>query len=248
MANLACITKELLRENSSLSSFRKYEGKLSREDVATLVETFEFALKETTSEYISSVWKNNKGYFAFMKVPEKDGTFDFYGYLNEHYEGDVEITPLNAKFMYSQALSRGIYSWYPNDSEDILESNRSSDDVDEDDEEVPTGFMDVDEIESPVRFFLVQVSTGDRFEFGSPSKRVGRSSKTAEYVIRSNINISRPHAEIWLRNNKPFIKDLGSANGTYVEGNKLESGVNTELKKGSKVMLADEAFMVESDH
>jgi pSer/pThr/pTyr-binding forkhead associated (FHA) protein len=50
--------------------------------------------------------------------------------------------------------------------------------------------------------------------------------------------VSRMHAQLHIDEGKLFIEDLGSANGTYVNGTKLESGERRALLDGNEIMLA----------
>ena len=53
-------------------------------------------------------------------------------------------------------------------------------------------------------------------------------------IILINKSVSRQHAQIFLEKGKPFIKDLDSAQGTYVNGNKVTSSI---LSAGDLVKL-----------
>jgi hypothetical protein len=48
--------------------------------------------------------------------------------------------------------------------------------------------------------------------------------------------LSRRHAEVWLENNQTFIRDLGSSNGTWVDG-QLVGAYPVALRPGMKVFL-----------
>lgn len=50
--------------------------------------------------------------------------------------------------------------------------------------------------------------------------------------------VSRMHAQLIIDEGKLFIEDLGSANGTYVNGTKLADGERRALLDGNEVMLA----------
>lgn len=63
--------------------------------------------------------------------------------------------------------------------------------------------------------------------------RIGRSSDNDEIFAQGEI--SRHHCELYCVNKKVFIKDLGSSNGTYVNGKSVS--VPVWLKKGDKVIL-----------
>lgn len=67
---------------------------------------------------------------------------------------------------------------------------------------------------------------------------IGR--KHAEVIIEDE-KCSRLHAHIFVRNNNLYIRDLGSSNGTFVDGEKIEL---TILKVGSKIRLGGTQLQV----
>lgn len=54
--------------------------------------------------------------------------------------------------------------------------------------------------------------------------------------------ISRRHAEIELRDGGWWLKDFGSANGTYVEGRRLEAEQELQLRDGERVTFGEIRF------
>lgn len=63
--------------------------------------------------------------------------------------------------------------------------------------------------------------------------KIGRSSDNDEIITQGEV--SRHHCELFCKNNKVFIKDLGSLNGTKVNGEKITEPI--WLKKCDKVTL-----------
>ncbi|MBD2440169.1 FHA domain-containing protein [Nostoc sp. FACHB-110] len=49
--------------------------------------------------------------------------------------------------------------------------------------------------------------------------------------------VSRIHAQIQVNSNNYFIEDLGSSNGTFLNGEKLEPGVSYDLNLGDRIDL-----------
>lgn len=238
MANLYCITRELWRSSSTLSDFKIYKGKLSREDIATLIETFEFAIDEVPIEYISDVLRNSENLFAFLVDKNSNGVFDFYKYLNDYFEGSASINPVNAKMMFPRSLSRGIYSEY--EGEEVSKSPS----IDYDDEEA-TGYMDSEPEEDNIEVVLRYDATGAKVRVSGDKEVVlGRSQKTADFVIEGNSNISRNHAKVYIKNGKAYIQDMKSANCTFVNNSKVEPGEDKVISTGDVIMLADEKFTV----
>lgn len=49
--------------------------------------------------------------------------------------------------------------------------------------------------------------------------------------------VSRWHAMMYMEDGNLYIKDLGSTNGTYVSGKRLEPNIPTKFKKGDDLVL-----------
>lgn len=69
---------------------------------------------------------------------------------------------------------------------------------------------------------------------------MGKESEGNHYVLDKNPAISRRHAAITWRDGKYYIFDLGSTNGTFVNGVEVKEGEEIELKNGDKIILANE--------
>jgi EAL domain-containing protein (putative c-di-GMP-specific phosphodiesterase class I) len=68
--------------------------------------------------------------------------------------------------------------------------------------------------------------------------RIGRSPELA-FCLPST-SVSKEHAEIVLKGSSPVLVDLGSRNGTYVNGNRIEA--DTEIKSGDVLHFANQEF------
>jgi len=66
---------------------------------------------------------------------------------------------------------------------------------------------------------------------------IGRSSK-CDLVINS-VKVSREHAIITRERGEYFIEDLGSANGTWYKGEKIEK---MKVRDGDEIFICDEKF------
>ncbi|WP_440059910.1 FHA domain-containing protein [Thermogladius sp. 4427co] len=56
-------------------------------------------------------------------------------------------------------------------------------------------------------------------------------------VIILDPTVSRIHARIFYSNGEWFIEDLGSTNGTIVDGLEARSGSPVKIKNGSKIVM-----------
>lgn len=89
---------------------------------------------------------------------------------------------------------------------------------------------------------LTRSSSGEKVDVKGDSFIIGRDRTKASYYIPNNAAISRAHAKITNVNNKISLVDLGSNNGTFVNGVKVAKNESIEIKSGDKIMLADEEF------
>ncbi len=81
----------------------------------------------------------------------------------------------------------------------------------------------------------------ERFPF-----TIGKSEKLCDCALYSPV-ISRVHMRIVRLNGGYGIEDMDSKNGTYINGERLESGQIKTLQGGDEVRMADETFVVEEN-
>lgn len=91
---------------------------------------------------------------------------------------------------------------------------------------------------------LTRVRTKERATFSEDIVKIGRSSQNT-FCITGNASIGRNHAAIIKRGEDCYLKDLGSVNGTSVNGVHLGGNQVCKLKNGDKIQLADEQFVFE---
>lgn len=72
---------------------------------------------------------------------------------------------------------------------------------------------------------------------------VGRSKKNSNLHLESE-GVSRVHAKLQYRDGMLYVTDLGSTNGTYVNGSRLESFKDTPVHTGDTVEFYKELFRV----
>ena len=84
----------------------------------------------------------------------------------------------------------------------------------------------------PSLFVIRGNDQGTRFELGEPTVRLGRDSSNA--IQLHDNEVSRHHAEIHRSDDTYTISDLGSSNGTFVNGRQV---VQHELASGDHVQL-----------
>jgi pSer/pThr/pTyr-binding forkhead associated (FHA) protein len=79
----------------------------------------------------------------------------------------------------------------------------------------------------PRLVLLSEGLTGRTYELKGDKTTVGRVSDNAFEIPEASV--SSHHCELLLRGNELLVKDLGSTNGTFINGDKIEEGV---LKPG----------------
>ncbi|MFR5875172.1 MAG: FHA domain-containing protein [Eubacterium sp.] len=116
--------------------------------------------------------------------------------------------------------------------------------IDDDDEATSL----LDGVNEPQRFpYLIRKSNFDRVDINKPVFRIGKEKRYVDYFILNNNAVSRLHADIINHNGICFIKDNNSTNGTFVNGNRIQSNIETEIYDGDSITLANEGFVFHLD-
>ena len=88
---------------------------------------------------------------------------------------------------------------------------------------------------------LIRRSTGEFMWIETASFSVGRSTQRADMCIPGNSRISNIHAIILKKGNTFYLKDNGSTNGTFLNGNKINPQMDpVRLRSGDRIRLYDE--------
>lgn len=93
---------------------------------------------------------------------------------------------------------------------------------------------------------LVGVNTPQEFRYtiSKPEFFIGKKPDSVDACISFNNAVSRVHCKIITSNNEHFIVDLGSANGTYVNGYRLNVNQQMPIKQGDSIKLANSEFTI----
>ncbi len=83
---------------------------------------------------------------------------------------------------------------------------------------------------------------GQSFDLKGEAVLLGRSSEN-DIQIKDH-SVSRKHAKILIKGEELFIEDLGSQNGTWIEGIPVEPGEALELHEGILISLGNILFSV----
>jgi len=83
--------------------------------------------------------------------------------------------------------------------------------------------------------YLLRIS-GDQLVKNSDGVIIGRNPKDSPYII-NHADVSRKHARIKVENNRVFIEDLGSTNGTSVNGQSIDDKGLVSVSSGDQIII-----------
>lgn len=85
--------------------------------------------------------------------------------------------------------------------------------------------------------------TGRQIEIGAEELFIGRSSGVG--LTLEGANVSRRHSRLWLEQGRLHIEDLGSSNGTFVNGKRV---TETKLEDGCEVRFGRANYVYRAPH
>jgi len=85
--------------------------------------------------------------------------------------------------------------------------------------------------------------TDELVSINKPVFRVGKEKSYVDYFVADNNAVSRSHADLIVRGNRCFVKDLNSKNRTYINGEAIYPNVEMELFDGDIILFANEEFV-----
>lgn len=82
---------------------------------------------------------------------------------------------------------------------------------------------------------------GERVAITASGFTVGKENTSGisnDYTIK-NASVSRNHAMFEIKNGRYYVVDMTSLNGTFVNGNRINSNINVEVKNGDTIVFAN---------
>ncbi len=86
------------------------------------------------------------------------------------------------------------------------------------------------------------VSDGKKIQITKNPFTLGKNSREVDYLCLNN-SVSRVHAQIIFDGNQYYIMDMGSKNGTYINGNIILSHIKYPLDHQDMIKLANMKFL-----
>ena len=94
----------------------------------------------------------------------------------------------------------------------------------------------------------VQISAGGWDELPLYRSAIGLGRSTANQVILLDPKVSGQHAELTLGRDGWLVSDLGSSNGTFLEGQRLPPGTHVPLPPGQSIRIGEFALSIRLLH
>ena len=92
------------------------------------------------------------------------------------------------------------------------------------------------------RPFLYRFKDGEKIFINKNTYKVGKSADVVDYCIEDNTAISRCHAIFYKIEDKYYVEDLNSTNGTYVDDEKITSNKKIPIRVGSRIKFANDEY------
>lgn len=91
--------------------------------------------------------------------------------------------------------------------------------------------------------WLERADTSDRYDLNADCISIGRDKNKCQIYIRGHITVGRLHAQILFENGQYYLVDMGSQNGTTVDGVPVAKDQRWPLADGAQIRFADVEFL-----
>ena len=94
--------------------------------------------------------------------------------------------------------------------------------------------------------YLIDKKTNSQIPINKKDFKIGREEKYVDYVT-SEPTVGRLHASIVLdeQGKIVFVRDANSKNGTFVNGEKIQSNINVQVKDGDVIRFGRDEYMLQ---
>ena len=94
------------------------------------------------------------------------------------------------------------------------------------------------------QFVLERRADGERYRICESGFKIGAKAEYVDLCIQNNKAVSSYHALFVIRNNRCFVRDNMSTNGTFVNGTEMQPFEEYPIKSGDEISIADEIFLL----
>lgn len=122
--------------------------------------------------------------------------------------------------------------------ETVLIDPLDEDDAEDNDDE-KTDLINQQEIEG----LLIRPATETIYRITELLTQLGRSQRKADIVLSGNTYIGNHHADIICYREKFYLRAFKAANGTFLDGERIQDGEQRPLQEIARFRLADEEFL-----
>lgn len=134
------------------------------------------------------------------------------------------------------------------DTINLSEDNDKTIIISQDEDSDKTVLIDTESGKSHTKIQLpviIRLSTHEVFDGSRIQTVIGREPSSCDIAIPSpDRSISRAHAALIVREGKHYVSDLDSANGTFVDGERLERGKSVQVDDACLISLSGEELIV----
>ena len=89
---------------------------------------------------------------------------------------------------------------------------------------------------------LYRIRTDEKVAITKPVFRIGKEKTYVDFFVSGNETVSRSHADIIIRGQRCFVRDLNSKNRTFINDLPIKPDTEFELFDGDYLRLANEDF------
>ncbi len=89
---------------------------------------------------------------------------------------------------------------------------------------------------------LMNLKTGDRIVINKPEFSIGKERSRVDFCISDDSSVSRLHLKIKVRAGVCYVVDMGSKNGTYLNGSRLTPNQESVIRNGDRLKISQLEF------
>lgn len=223
------------RDCDFVSRFVYYLKSLSNYDP----EKIEAYIAREDRSIVNTIKKHTTGGSGFMTDKRKD-YYDHYG----NRASNDDATDLLSESDELTGLLRddeatGLLTDDSDEATGLLNDGDEATGLLNDDDEA-TGLLAEESVHYPT---LYRVLTEEHISVNKPVFRLGKERSYVDYFVTNNNAVSRGHADIIIRGNRYFVRDLNSKNKTFINGQAIPAQYECEIFDGNRLTLGNEEFI-----